>query len=123
MAGVRDRPRPLDLPGRPQPGEQTFVQPLPHPGPLPLIHPPVTSRARHRSRARPANDATRSPCAAQTGPPAAPAGQATAYDPDSGTAARPSEAAARIRNHNSSDTIHGAATIGTPSLTTGSDRI
>jgi hypothetical protein len=45
MAGVGDRPRPLDLAGRPQLGEQERVQPLRDPGLLPLDHPPVAGRA------------------------------------------------------------------------------
>src|SRR5262249_25456224 len=50
---------------------------------------------RRQSRARAADAATRSPCTAQTGSLAGPAGQAAAYDPDSESAAPPSEAAAR----------------------------
>jgi hypothetical protein len=40
MAGIRDRPRPLDLAGRPQPVEQQPVQPLPDARLLPLIEAP-----------------------------------------------------------------------------------
>ena len=40
VAGVGDRPRPLDLAGGPQLSEQESVQTLPHTGFLPLDHPP-----------------------------------------------------------------------------------
>ena len=39
VAAVDDRPRPLDLAGRTQPRQQQRVQPLPHPGLLPLVQP------------------------------------------------------------------------------------
>ncbi len=45
MTGVRDRPRPLQLPGCTKLGKQDLVQSHPHTGPLPLIHPAVTGRA------------------------------------------------------------------------------
>ena len=45
MATVGDRPRPLDLPGSVQLGQQGRMQTLPNTRPLPLIQPPVTGRA------------------------------------------------------------------------------
>src|SRR5438477_7374034 len=45
MTGVRDRPRPLDLPASSQLREQQLMQTIPDTGPLPLIHPAVTGRA------------------------------------------------------------------------------
>ena len=44
MTRVGDRPRPLQLPGSTKLGKQNRMQPLPDPGPLPLIHPAVTRR-------------------------------------------------------------------------------
>ena len=77
LAGVDDRPRPLDLTGRPQPREQEPVQPLPDPG-LAATHPGAASRSpRSRSQALAADASRGSRCAAQTGSPAAhsPVGQ------------------------------------------------
>src|SRR6266540_1622549 len=45
MAGIRDRPRPLELTGGPQLGKQQRVQPLPDARPLPLIQTAVAGRA------------------------------------------------------------------------------
>src|SRR5215204_5386004 len=46
VAGVGDRPRPLDLTSGVQSGEQQLVQALPDPGPLPLVQAPPAGRAR-----------------------------------------------------------------------------
>ena len=116
--------QPFELVGA-EPGEGALDHPAGASEPGAVTHPCAGDRSsRRRSRARLANAATRSRCRAQTGSPAAPAGQAAAYAPDNRKRRSTLGSNGSIHDHNSSDTIHGAAAIGTPpSLTTGTDGV
>ena len=120
---VGDRPRPLDLAGRAQLAPAAARAAAPTPRPAATHQAAASTSARAEAELLRQMHPRRSPCAARTGSPAAPADQAAACGPDSETAAPSSAAAARSSSHNSSDTTHGARTAtGTPSsLTTDAD--
>jgi len=107
MARVAEGVLPLELARRLQLGEQELVQPLPHPGPLPIFKAPVAGRARAEAeleRQMPPGDSRvqdeQNPCSASR----------------SGKRLRPGKRKRRstfgskgsIRSQGESETIHGA---------------
>jgi hypothetical protein len=122
VAGVGDRPLPLELLGGVQLGQQQLVQPFLHAGLLPGPQPAPGRHAAAEAEGRVASAPSRSRWGAQTRSPATPADHRTASDPDTETAAASSGSNGSTRSHNPSGTSHGFALIDTlPNLTTGAD--
>ena len=103
--------------------EQQRVQPLPDSGPLPLVAGAASRSPPNRSRARPATASTRHRCRDKQDPLQRLPISGTACDPDSESGAAVFGSNGSTSSHNSSETIHGATAIGTPSLTTDADGI
>ena len=96
VAGVDDRPRPVDLASRPQAASASSACSLSHtPASLPLLQPAPAGQPRPEAELLRQMLPRRSRCAARTGSRTAPPDPAAACGPDSATAAPASAAAAR----------------------------
>lgn len=109
VGGAHHRTGPVQLPGRPQPGQQHGVQPAPHAGLVPGCKAPPTRHARAEAPVLGAGTPTGCRCAARTGSRtglAGPAPVAPRFQFHPGTGSNGS-----ISDHSSSETTHGRASL------------